>query len=448
MSDLGVSVEWRRAFDWVEAELGGKVVRAERQPRWRPAWFLDVDSSEGTLPVYFRGERGESDHGVYSLEHEMRVLQLLEANGVPVPHVYGFCPEPRGIVMERSPGRVNLATAENEAERASVLREYVEILARMHRIDLDRVEALGLRRPSNSRELGLADFDGWVRAYRRRKVRAEPIVEFLVRWVECNVPEQRDRAALICADSGQFLFEAGRVTALIDLELATLGDPMADLAGMLSRDLSEPMGDLTEAFRHYERVSGDALDTRAIDFHAVRFCAVTPLAVAHLVAAPPPGVDWVQYLCWYSVWLRGPLEIIAARAGVTLDAVQAPEPVDTRHSAGHVALGAMLGADDSGDAFAGYQRGAAARVAEYLRRAERLGPRLEAEQLDEVGALLGVRPSDWSAADAALERYVEECDPDSAPDLVHLMHRSLQRLEIVLSPVMRELEGARMQIVG
>ena len=94
--------EWRKAFEWVEANVG-PIVAGERQARWRPCWYLDVEKDGQSLPLYFRGDRGESDHGVYPLEHEMRVLQLLEEEGLPVPHVYGFCDEPRGIVMERKP---------------------------------------------------------------------------------------------------------------------------------------------------------------------------------------------------------------------------------------------------------------------------------------------------------------------------------------------------------
>ena len=65
MSELPqVSEQWQRAFSWIEARLGAKIVRAERQPRWRPAWFIEVerDSERGkeTLGVYFRGDRGES----------------------------------------------------------------------------------------------------------------------------------------------------------------------------------------------------------------------------------------------------------------------------------------------------------------------------------------------------------------------------------------------------
>ena len=67
----------QRMLVWVERTLGGKVVRKERQARWRPAWFLELERAGETLPLYFRGDRGATDHGVYPLEHEMRVLQLL-----------------------------------------------------------------------------------------------------------------------------------------------------------------------------------------------------------------------------------------------------------------------------------------------------------------------------------------------------------------------------------
>ena len=77
---------------------------------------------------------GVEQHGVYPLEHEYEVMRVLEAHGIPVPHIYGFCDEPRGIVMEQAPGRANLATASRRGERRAVLDHYVEILVAMHRI--------------------------------------------------------------------------------------------------------------------------------------------------------------------------------------------------------------------------------------------------------------------------------------------------------------------------
>ncbi len=124
--------EWHAAFEWVERNVGGPIVRFERHPRWRPAWYLDVERAGEIVPIYFRGDRGALDHGVYPLEHEMKVLQLLEKHAIPVPHVFGFCPEPRGIVMQRCPGRGN-----HLSRRELLLRGVLHELegARVERID-------------------------------------------------------------------------------------------------------------------------------------------------------------------------------------------------------------------------------------------------------------------------------------------------------------------------
>ena len=81
---------------------------------------------------------------------------------------------------------------------------------------------------------------------------------------------------------------------------------------MRGRDLSEPLGDLPSAFQRYFELTGEEIPRSAIDFHTVRFNLNTPLAVAALVANPPPGIDLVQYLSWYWVWSRAALEVMAA----------------------------------------------------------------------------------------------------------------------------------------
>lgn len=444
--------EWRRAFGWIERELGGRVVRAERQPRWRPAWFLDLERDGTTVPLYFRGDRAEADHGAYPLEHEMRVLQVLEGHDVPVPHIYGFCPEPRGIVMERCSGRANLAGAADDAEREAVLDDYMEILARIHAIDLAAFEEIGLERPSSPQSLGLGDFDIWERGFRKNKRRPEPLIEFVIAWVRRNVPHDREKTSFLCADAGQFLYENRRVTAVLDLELACFGDPAADLAGMRCRDLSEPLGDLSRAVRRYEAITGEPVDRSVIDFHTVRFAIVTPLATAHLVANPPPGLDFVQYLAWYLVYGRAPIDVIAREMDLELSPVEVPAAEPTRQSQGHDAMQAMLeghaqaAADASpGDEFAAYRFDAAQRVAAYLRRADRMGPALESDDLDDVTELLGHRPANWQQADQELEALVAEADPDLDGPLVAYFHKRMLRQEALIDPVMRELRGATIQ---
>lgn len=438
--------EWQRGFAWIERELGGAIVAAERQPRWRPAWFLDLVRSGETLPLYFRGDRGAADHGVYPLEHEMQVLQVLGRHEIPVPHIYGFCPEPRGILMQRSPGRSNLATAESESERQTVLDEYVDVLARMHRIDVAHFEAVGLPRPKTPEALGLGDFDHWEKSFRRFKCRPEPLIEFGIRWVRRNVPRGRTRAALIHGDAGQFVFEKGHLSALLDFELAYLGDPAADFAGMLCRDLSEPLGDLTRAVQRYEQKTGEPLDRTAIDYHFVRFALCTPMVVAHLCEHPPPEVDFVQYLAWNLVYGRTPLEVIARRLGVDIGLVELPAPQPTRHTP---ATGALLRSLEVAAASAGsfqtYQIGMAQRIAQYLERVDLYGSAVEEQDLDEAAALLGQRPASSAEADRALEACVLRARPEGDAELVRFLTRRCLRQELLLAPAMRELEHSAVQ---
>jgi hypothetical protein len=430
---------WRRAFAEVERLAGGRLVRASRQARWRPAWDLDVERDGTIIPIYFRGDRTEGA-GVYGLEHEHGVLRVLEAHGVPVPHVYGFCDDPRGIVMQRSPGRANLATARDDAERTAVLDHYVDLLLEMQRIDLRAFEAVGLRRPADATAIALADLPQWERAFRARKNRPEPLVELVLRWLHAHLPTHRTRVTFAAGDAGQFLFDQGRVTAVIDLELAFLGDPLADLAAMRSRDASEPLGDLSRAFRRYAEGSGEALDLSALHFHTARFAINTPLAVAPLCAAPPPGFNLAQYLSWYLVYGRLPLEVIAEVEGIALTPPEIPPAESAPHATTHESLVALLEAAEPS-----YAVDTALRVATYLREIDRRGARVEEQDADERATLLGRHVPIAAEADAALEALVADGDRAQTARLVNYLYRRTLRQEALLRPAMRELAGVEFQ---
>ncbi len=123
-----LSPAWRRGFEWVERELGRRVCNLRRQGRWRPAWFFDLEREGELVPLYFRGDRGhtEGERVASVLDHEANIYRVLEANGLPVPHVYGICRDPDGIVMDRCPGSFNLATLDDEEQRRSVFDHYIE----------------------------------------------------------------------------------------------------------------------------------------------------------------------------------------------------------------------------------------------------------------------------------------------------------------------------------
>ncbi|NRA10165.1 MAG: phosphotransferase, partial [Myxococcales bacterium] len=222
-----LSADWRLGFEWVEGELKGKVCNLQRQGRWRPAWYFDLERDGEILPLYFRGDRGhaESERVASVLDHEANIYRVLEANGLPVPHVHAMCPSPSGIVMDRCPGRFNLATLDDRDQARAILEHYIELLAGMHAIDPAEFEAYGMKRCEGERMLALGDFDQWVTQYRRAKRQPEPMLEFALQWVYRNIPTGRSEVTFVSADSGQFLFEDGRVTALLDMETGYLGDP-------------------------------------------------------------------------------------------------------------------------------------------------------------------------------------------------------------------------------
>jgi len=439
---IDVPPEWLPAFTHVESLTGGRIVSAQSQERWRPAWFLEVERPTGErIGVYFRGDRGVEQHGVYPLEHEYEVMRVLEAHGIPVPHIYGFCEEPRGIVMEQAPGRANLATATDEAERRAVLDHYIEILVAMHRIPTAAFAHLKLPLPATPEALALGDLPRWEKSYRARKKQPEPLIEFVLRWLHENAPRHRSRATFLAGDAGQFLFDAGRVTRVIDLELAYLGDPLADLAGMMSRDLSEPLGDLSRGFRRYGELMGEPVDLATVLYHATRFAIVTPLATVPLVQSPPPGLNYVQYAGWAHVYGRGALDAIAQRMGIALEAPALPEPEPTRASPAFAHAVALL----KGPAKKSYEADVSLRLAQHLAEVDRLGPELEAEDIDEVSILLGRGVTSWSEADAALEDFVLEAKPARTPDVLQLLYRRTLRQEALLKPALRELDGVAIQ---
>lgn len=424
---------------WIEAELG-PVMAIERQGRWRPAWFVDVIGDDGPLELYVRGAR-EGAGDVYSLPQEAAVLQVLEAHGVRVPHVWGLIPQPRAIVMDRLPGRANLATVEDEAERSAILADYIDILADVHAIDPAAFAAAGLPTPGDPDDLTLSWFNRVEDRYRKAKRRPEPLLEFAVKWVRRNVPARRGDPCLILCDPGQFMFHEGRVSGVIDLEFAHIGEAAHDLASLRLRDMPEPLGDVGAGLRRYEAQTGKPLDLALIDFHTVKWALCTPLSLVATLHAPPAVPELMQSLEWFHQYSLTGVEGIANVLGVALPDVAAPEPIATRYSWIHDAAPNVIRSLAAEGPLPEFRRDRTAAMADYLRRVDLLGPAIEAADLDDLAPLIGQRPADWRAGDAALEAFVLAAGPEHDGALAQLFHRRAMRQMCLLEPVLYRTKG-------
>ena len=107
--------------------------------------------------------------------------------------------------------------------------------------------------PSESGRIGMARYE---RVYRSTKHHPEPFTEFCLGWLRRHPPDSRGREAPVVWDSGQFHHDGGRVVAVLDLELAHVGDPMMDLAGFRQRDSILHYGDMRRLYEVYERCGG------------------------------------------------------------------------------------------------------------------------------------------------------------------------------------------------
>lgn len=439
--------EWIRAFDWIERELGIRIHSFDRQARWRPAFFCEAEKDGKPLPIYLRGERGALDHGVYPFEREAQVFQVMESEGLPAPHIYGVCPDPKVIVMDKMAGRPDLSTAKDEAERAAVLDHFMDLLADLHRIDPRRFEEIGYERPRGARALGLSDLDRWEASYRKGKKRPEPLIEFVNDWLRRNVPTDREEVACLQGDTGQFLFENGRVTTFIDMELAHIGDPAADLAGLRGRDMAEPMGDLLPAYERYFKRTGKRIPNQVIDYHTVRFNMATPFTCAPLVVDPPKTVDLVQYLGWYWLWSRACIEVMADSMGVPLPTPTIPEPVRSRYADGHDLLVAKL-ADlrSAEEGFKRFELDTTWRNATYLSRVESMAPAMDAEEAVEIDKLLKRKTTPMNR-EAELEQFVLQHGEKHEVELMQLFEKRCLRQEALYAPVAREMKGVRTQLL-
>ena len=437
--------EWQPAFDWVEKTIGGRIVHWEVQPRWRPACFIDVDVDGTIVALYWRGARGALDHGISDLRYEYNVLQVLEAHGIPVPHIYGFCDEPEGLLLARLPGRTEMVDAVDDNERVALLDEYVEIMARMHAIRVGDFEARGLRRPTTSDELGLADFDAWERVYRAKKRGPAPMEEFGIRWIRRNMPPDRSKVCFVTADCGQFLFEHGRIVALLDFEFSFLGDPAADLAGLRCRDAAHSLGDMRRAIARYGELTGDHIDPRVIDYHTVRFGWVNPLSLGWMCLDPPKEINYVQYKAWYVLCSMWSLDVLALLTGATLDPLDIPDAAPSPRGPAYQLMVAALDPDNAPDGERAYELGSLHRVAQYLEQSDLYGPAFEEDNMAEVAEILGYRPATWQQAEAALERFVLSAGPEHDAALVRLFYRRLAREAALLHPALGYLTGSRMK---
>ena len=406
---------------FVEHTTGGTITRMDRQVRWRPAWFVDVLRDGKTSHLHLRGDR-EGDVSIFpELKREADVMEVLGAHDIPVPRIYGYCEDPPAILMDALPGTRNMADLANDEQRRAVARDYMQVVAKMHSLPVEPFVAKGLRLPHTAEEIALAGLHAYMPHYQRTKTKPEPLLHFVLGWIKRNIPQHRTAARFIQFDSGQFLFEQGRMTGLYDFEFSMIGDPLVDIATMRMRDSVEPLGDTMAALcRHYEAFYGEQIDDRVVEFHTLLFALLGTMQFAGTVGTLHPGDQHAVYL-EFDIALRQVILLsLSTLMGVTLK----PEPPLAERAGDNAVLIAKLADTLASIQTAGElddsRKESASQLLEWLARSDAVGGEKRARDLADVSALLGCSFDDWETAEAALEAYVETANAGQDETLLHL----------------------------
>jgi aminoglycoside phosphotransferase (APT) family kinase protein len=422
--DYGPSGEARlKAF--VEQAMGGNIVRWEQQVRWRPAWFVDVNRGGETVRLHLRGDRQSDIVPFPELRREADIIDVLHANGVPVPAVYGFCEDPPAILMEALPGTRDMSGF-NAEQRETITRQYIRAVAAMHKVPLASFGARGLSIPGPEKS-ALAGLDAYLPLYARVKRKPEPFIEFALGWIHRNAP-RRTEPAFTQYDSGQFLAEGERMTGMYDFEFGMIGDPMMDLATMRMRDSYEPLGaEFRVLCDLYGEAAGAPVNHDAIAFHTVQFATLSTMMISGAVADPQPGAPHAVYLEWDLALRRVMIQALAECMGMAVSAEPAPAIATTGDAPVIVMLRDAFEQVEVDDPMQVSRRRSALQLVEYLERVRSAEPQLTAQALEEVSDLLGRSFTDWRDAETELERFVQHADSSHDARLFDLFARQHER---------------------
>ena len=215
-----------------------------------------------------------------------------------------------------------------------------------------------------------------------------------------------------------------------------------DLAALRLRNPAEPLGaDLTHLFRHYESVTGEAIDVAALRFHTVVFALVGVMALAGPMVTPQPGSPHLEYLWWDLMQRRALVWALAECIGVSVDRPSAPTPCPSPLAPMVAMLDDSLAQLHPGTGMDRYHQHATALLTRCVARADAVGPDLDLATAAEWGAILGRRVDDLREAAPAMERFVRDAGADSDASLVQCFARQVERMVFALEPVADRVRG-------
>jgi aminoglycoside phosphotransferase (APT) family kinase protein len=221
--------------DHVDGFAGPATVRQFKGGQSNPTYLI---ATPARLYVLRRKPPGKLLPSAHAVDREYRVISALHAQGFPVPEPILYCADDAVIgtaffVMSHVEGRVFWEAempASNPAERAAVYDAMNATLARLHRYE---PAAIGLADYGRGENYVARQIERWSKQYRASETDKIEDMERLMEWLPAHLPPAQPPRLVhgdYRLDNMIIAPDSPKILAVLDWELSTLGDPLADFS--------------------------------------------------------------------------------------------------------------------------------------------------------------------------------------------------------------------------
>ncbi len=225
-----------------------------------------------------------------SLSEQFRVIKALEATPAPTPKAYWYEQDPALLggpffVMEKVEGEVPNPWSRagkqfyaEAARREKLPRSFVDALASLHNLDWQAAGLDFIGVPSAGKDFALREIAKWESLIAQSSRKPEPVLTELIMWLKANAPEARRLAFVHGAyRTGNLIIKDDAIAAVIDWELQVIGDPMYDVAYVLSdlnREGSPLLSCVVEReffLDYYQQQTGIEIDLEVCRYYEILY---------------------------------------------------------------------------------------------------------------------------------------------------------------------------------
>jgi aminoglycoside phosphotransferase (APT) family kinase protein len=233
-------VEERHRIDVAALEkfLGFRIPLVEQFKGGQSNPTYRLSAADGRKYVLRRKPPGKLLPSAHAVDREYKVIKALHPTGFPVAKPHVLCEDDSVIgtafyVMDYVEGRVLWDPAlpgMTREQRAAIWEEQNRVIALLHTIDYQKIGLEDFGKPGNY--IG-RQVERWSKQYRASETQRIEAMDSLIGWLPNNIPPEAGTTVVhgdFRLDNTIFHATEPRILAVLDWELSTLGDPLADFA--------------------------------------------------------------------------------------------------------------------------------------------------------------------------------------------------------------------------